>query len=141
MLRNIILVWITLSAVILRDSTAADLKNQQRLAAVFAECKISESATDSDLLKLKIAGSVKTPAVKCLSTCISEKMGIISNRQLNVEGVMKLLRSAGNDEKVIHSVNEIIAECKKIRESDRCEYGSKVMDCINDGGLKRGITM
>lgn len=72
---------------------------------------------------------------------------------------MKLLRAANNDEQINRSVNEIINECKMIRDSDRlvwmffstqslltqigftfrCEYGSKVMDCINDGGIKRGI--
>lgn len=32
---------------------------------------------------------------------------------------MKLLRAANNDEQINRSVNEIINECKMIRDSDR----------------------
>lgn len=43
------------------------------------------------------------------------------------------------NEKAIATFNEMVAECETISDPDVCELGAKVMQCMVDGAVKRGI--
>lgn len=44
----------------------------------------------------------------------------------------------GND-KAIATFNEMVAECESISDPDTCELGAKVMECMVNAAVKRGI--
>lgn len=104
------------------------------------ECKTSEKVSDADVKSFKEKTMPPTKEVKCLTTCIIEKMGLvgmncercgwfysrnfyfkkISNNQINKEGALKIAKAMPNsNEKMVESVNEMVEECKAVKEADR----------------------
>ena len=64
----------------------------------------------------------------------------IVDGKLSVDGLKTLgaKKHEGND-KAIATFNEMVAECGSISDPDACELGAKVMECMINGAIKRGI--
>ncbi|KAG4070356.1 hypothetical protein HA402_006498 [Bradysia odoriphaga] len=106
----------------------------------FEECKTAEKATDDDLKSLKDFNLPKTRGAKCVMTCLGEKTKKIADNKLNPEGVTNWFKvSPDYTEQMQQTVNEILEECRNITDQDRCEAGFKILECLKDGAMKRGL--
>ncbi|XP_037025122.1 uncharacterized protein LOC119066652 [Bradysia coprophila] len=103
-------------------------------------CKAKEKATDADMEMWKSGTEPKPTIVKCLEACAGEQMGMMTtDNQLNVDAVMKVYAAESKDEKAIANMKEVLDECKAVTDKDRCESSAKILKCISDGSLKRGM--
>ncbi|XP_055326703.1 general odorant-binding protein 19d-like [Sitodiplosis mosellana] len=109
-------------------------------AKLLSECKGPSGATDDDVKGLREHEVPKTTTGKCLLSCTQEKLGILVDGKLSIDGLKALgaKKHEGND-KAIATFNEIVAECENISDSDACELGAKLMECMLNGAVKRGI--
>ncbi|XP_037041662.1 general odorant-binding protein 57c-like [Bradysia coprophila] len=110
--------------------------------AQFDECKTAEKATDDDLKSLRERDPTlpKTRGAKCVLTCLGEKAGKIAGKRLNPDGVKNWFKDTPeNTEQMQQTINEIVEECRNITDEDRCEAGFKIMECLKEGGMKRGL--
>ncbi|KAJ6645302.1 hypothetical protein Bhyg_00506 [Pseudolycoriella hygida] len=82
----------------------------------------------------------KTRSMKCLTACLLEKSDKIANKKFDTQGVIKSIEKYPNvSNKLRKSVTELVMECGRVTEPDRCEYASKIVDCLIAGAAKRGI--
>ncbi len=51
----------------------------QKFPEILEKCKTAENATDKDLANIKANVKPKTIPMKCMGTCISEKLGWVSH--------------------------------------------------------------
>lgn len=49
-----------------------------------------------------------------------------------------LTKFSGNGN-AITTINDLIDECTSINGPDRCELARNIIQCLNDGAIKRGI--
>lgn len=64
----------------------------------------------------------------------------IADDKISIDG-FKLIgakKYEGND-KAIATFNEMVDECQSVSDSDKCELGFKLMECIVKAAEKRGI--
>ncbi|XP_037025062.1 general odorant-binding protein 56h-like [Bradysia coprophila] len=114
--------------------------DMQKLLTIASECKTIEKATELDFVNLKMNVKPKTRPMKCLTACLMEKVGKITNRKFNSQDEIKNVeKSTKIPSRMQKTLTEIVTECANIMEPDRCEYASKIADCLMAGAAKRGI--
>ncbi|KAJ6635618.1 General odorant-binding protein 56h [Pseudolycoriella hygida] len=110
--------FVLLIAVIVQQSNAVP----EDLTKFLNECKEAEKVTDADVMNFKNRIKPATKEVKCLTTCIIEKIGLISNNQLSKDGVLKFIKSLSvpmpSFEKVLQDVSQAVDGCKTIQDPD-----------------------
>lgn len=63
----------------------------------------------------------------------------MTNNKVNADVVMKLLAARSKDKEELAKMSEILNECSRETDTDRCEATAKVLKCMYDGSQKRGM--
>lgn len=119
------------------------MTSEERLAILkqmALDCKGKEGANDDDLNEVLARKLPTTTGSKCIHACIHEAIGIIKDNKMHPDAAVEVTAKAyNNDEKAIAFVKEITHECGSVTDADRCEFASKLVTCVHEGVIKRGV--
>lgn len=130
-------------AIIIANQTVTDAESAHRA------CLVQEGATEEDLSSLLNGTIPETKAEKCLSACLGETYGTVSNQlmarggvdliilhqivnnSLSAYGFYEFVKpQVGNDTEKLKIVMEIVKICGRVYDDDRCEASAKIHECI-----------
>lgn len=104
------------------------------------DCMGKEGAADGDLQEVLARKLPTTKGSKCIHACIQETMGFVKDNKFNSDGAIDIVTKVYNgDEKAVAFIKEIATECSAVTDADRCELASKLVSCVMDGVVKRGV--
>lgn len=131
---------------------------------ILDDCKDSVQATDNDVNDILDRKIPENRNGKCLLACAHEKVGIvwfnnisilkivnnnwwtlsislqITDGKFSIDGMKALgAKELEKDPKALGILNEMISDCESVSDPDICEQSMKMMECMIEAGLKRGI--
>ncbi|XP_031634711.1 general odorant-binding protein 19d-like [Contarinia nasturtii] len=104
------------------------------------ECKGPSHANEDEIKSLQNHEVPQTHNGKCLLACIQEKLGILVDGKLSVEGAKAIgaKKHEGNPKNTA-LFYEMVDECQTVADPDRCEAATKFMGCMVNAAVKRGV--
>lgn len=107
------------------------------------ECKSQEGATDADVDAAMNHESPNSRGLKCMHACMHEKLGIIKDGVVSIDGTLEFSKKAFGEDATdaINMAKDIATECASITDPERCELSAKHYDCVQKAMEKRGVDM
>ncbi|XP_037029894.1 general odorant-binding protein 19d-like [Bradysia coprophila] len=113
-------------------------EGQAMFLDILNNCKGAEGASEDDALGIMTHSIPTTKTGSCLNICVMEKTGIVKDGKFSLEGAVQIAGMGGDPQKATN-IATLGAECVSLVGADRCDLGTKIMECLHKGSAALGI--